>query len=64
MKIIDLPNDILIKIYSEYIILHKKYNLIKELDYFFNIAPKNIFFPYGSLLNYLQDDDYKIKIDK
>jgi len=59
MKITDLPNDILIKIYNEYTILHKKNNVIKELDNLFNVN-YNFFFPYCSLLNYLVDDDYKL----
>ena len=44
MKITDLPNDILIKIYNEYTILHKKNNVIEELNYLFNIPPKIFFF--------------------
>lgn len=59
MKISDLPNDILIKIYYEYIILHKKNNVIKELNYLFNIPSQYIYFPNTSLLNYLTDENYK-----
>ena len=34
-------------------------NVIKELNYLFNIPSQYIYFPNTSLLNYLTDENYK-----